>query len=42
MTLGVLLDTFLVRPFVLPLLLLAIGDSSMWPRRPATSVPAGS
>lgn len=40
MSFGVLLDTFVIRPVLLPTAIRTLGDVSMWPRRPATEVGA--
>lgn len=35
MSVGILIDTFVIRPVLLPSAVLAIGPVAMWPRRPA-------
>jgi uncharacterized membrane protein YdfJ with MMPL/SSD domain len=43
MTAGILIDTFVVRPLLVPALLGAVGERSRWPRRlePAAEGEAG-
>lgn len=36
MSVGILIDTFVIRPVLLPSMVLAIGPAAMWPRRPAS------
>jgi RND superfamily putative drug exporter len=42
MAVGVLLDTFVVRPFLVPALVTLFGDGGFWPRRHAPSLVAGA
>jgi RND superfamily putative drug exporter len=35
MAIGILLDTFVVRPLLVPAIVRLLGDHALWPRRPA-------
>ncbi|NED58883.1 MMPL family transporter, partial [Micromonospora aurantiaca] len=35
MAIGILLDTFVVRPLLVPAIVRLLGDRALWPRRPA-------